>query len=236
MRLIRASVLAIVAASLVPSVHSAAFQMEVDRVVPGGGITAPGWMGKIPDASSIKQGRTINDSKFEAKGDTMTLTIGPAAIYWNPKNVAKGNYAIKATIREPKVMSASGHAHPYGIFIAGNKLDTDAMSLLYCAPYATGTFIVRGFGPAPFALGGRQPIASEAVNKTGADGSVTQELMWTVKGGTAECSINGKVVATYPNEKEQLVAAGRLESLDGIYGLRVSHNLDLIVTGFGMTK
>jgi hypothetical protein len=217
-----------------PVLDSAAFQPEPDRVVPGGGIFASGWTGKIPDVTSLKQGRTINDSKVEMKGDTITMTIGPAAIYWNPKNTASGDYTVKATIREPKVMSASNHAHPYGIFIAGNKLDTDQMSLLYCAPYATGTFIVRGFGPAPFQMGGRQPTASEAVNKTGTDGSVTQAIQWTVKGGRAECSINGKVVAGY--DKAELVTAGKLESLDGIYGLRVSHNLDLVVTGFGMSK
>jgi len=38
-----------------------------DRVVPGGGITAAGWKGKI-DKASAGQGRTINDSKFTLEG------------------------------------------------------------------------------------------------------------------------------------------------------------------------
>jgi hypothetical protein len=52
-----------------------------------------------------------------------------------------------------------------------------------------------------------------------------------VKGGKAECSINGAVIASYTSD--QLVAAGKLTSLDGVYGLRLTHNVDTIITGFG---
>ena len=30
-------------------------------------------------------------------------------------------------------MSSMSHPHPYGVFIGGNKLDTDTPTLLYCA-------------------------------------------------------------------------------------------------------
>ena len=63
---------------------------------------------------------------------------------------------------------------------------------------------------------------------------VTQEIAITVKGDSVECSINGAVVATYP--KPDLVAAGKLKSTDGVYGIRFAHNTEAIVTGFGMTK
>ena len=35
---------------------------------------------------------------------------------------------------------------------------------------------------------------------------------------------------------EQLVSAGKLKSTDGVFGLRFSHNVEAVVTGFGMTK
>ena len=54
---------------------------------------------------------------------------------------------------------------------------------------------------------------------------------WTVKGGRAECSINGTVIVGY--DKDQLVAAGKLTSLDGVYVIRLTHNVDTIITGFG---
>jgi hypothetical protein len=46
---------------------------------------------------------------------------------------------------------------------------------------------------------------------------VTQEIMWRVKGGRAECSINGTVVAGY--NKSEIVAAGKLQSTDGVFGI-----------------
>lgn len=141
------------------------------------------------------------------------------------------DYTVAATFREPKIKSANSHAHPYGIFIAGNKLDSDAMSLLYCSAYGTGTFIVRGFGPEPFQMGGRRPSENPAVHKAADDGSVEQEITWTVKGGRAECSINGTVVAGY--DKAGLVVPGKLESTDGVFGIRISHNTGVMITGFG---
>jgi hypothetical protein len=96
--------------------------------------------------------------------------------------------------------------------------------------YGSGEFLVRGFnGSTVVNYSKRQPHA--AVKKAAADGSVTQEIAWTVKGDRAECSINGQVVAGFT--KAELVGAGKLESTDGIYGIRASHNVDVMVTGFG---
>ena len=63
---------------------------------------------------------------------------------------------------------------------------------------------------------------------------VSQDIVWTVKGGRAECAINGTVVAGY--DKAQLVAAGKLRSTDGVYGFRFSHNVEAVITGFSMAK
>ncbi len=221
MRVIYASVVAL-AVAIVPA---ALIAQDADRKVSGGGITVQGWQGKI-DAGAAKKGLTINDSKFAGEGDSLHLTIGPAASYWNPANTVKGDYSVKATFREAK--PDTGHPHPYGIFIGGSGLDTDKQTMLYCVPYSDGTFLVRGFsGGTVFNVSKRGPHA--AVNKPGADGSVTQEVGWNVKGDRAECVINGQVVAGF--NKSEIVGAGKLESTDGVYGLRVSHNVDVTVTG-----
>jgi hypothetical protein len=94
---------------------------------------------------------------------------------------------------------------------------------------------MRGFGPKPFQLGGRAPIANAAVNKAaGKNEPVTQKIAITVLGDKVSCSINNKVVATY--EKSALVTAGKLKSTDGVYGIRFAHNTDAIVTGFKKSK
>ena len=114
-------------------------------------------------------------------------------------------------------------------------MGTADQSYLYCAAYGNGNFIVRGFGPAPFQMNGRRGEADASVNKAaGKDQPVTQEIAVSVKGDRVECAINGTVVAGYT--KADLVAAGKLKSTDGVYGIRFAHNTEATVTGLSMTK
>ena len=202
--------------------------------VAGGGVSVKGWTGKI-DAKEQAAGLTLNNAKLVKEGKTLHVTTGPATTYWNPANKAKGDYTVSATFFEPKYMNLNDHPHPYGIVIAGNDLGTDSASYLYCLAYGNGTFIVRGFGPAAFQVGGRAPTANPAVNKAaGKNQPVTQEIAITVKGQKIECSINNTVVASY--DKSALVTAGKLKSTDGVYGIRFAHNTDAIVTNLKKTK
>jgi hypothetical protein len=199
-----------------------------------GGVLVKGWTGKI-DAKEATAGLTLNSAKLAEEGKALRVTTGPAVTYWNPKNTAKGDYTVSATFLEPKYMSINDHPHPYGIMIGGNDLGTEQQSYLYCAAYGDGRFIVRGFGPTPFQLGGRAPKADPAVNKAAGVGQpVTQEIAITVKGDTVSCSINKKQVASFA--RTEVVATGKLKSTDGIYGLRFAHNTDATVTGLKLTK
>ena len=77
--------------------------------------------------------------------------------------------------------------------------------------------------------------ANAAVHKAAAKGQpVTQEIAVSVKGDKVECAINGTVVGSY--DRSAVVAAGRLKSLDGVYGIRFAHNTDATVTGLAVTK
>jgi hypothetical protein len=226
--------LALVALVLMPTANfSQGGQMESSRSVEGGGISVPGWMGKI-DAKETAAGMTLNSAKFAKEGDAFHVVTGPAVTYWNPANKASGNYTVKATFNEPKYMNLNNHPHPYGIMIAGNDLGTDKESYLYCAAYGNGNFIVRGFGPAAFQLNGRGG-PDEAVNKAAAKGEpVTQEIALSVKGDKVECAINNKVVASY--DKSAVVTEGKLKSTDGVYGVRFAHNTEVMVSGLKLTK
>ena len=207
-------------------------QTDADRVIPGGGIHVQGWSGKI-DAGSVKQGRTVNDARFAQEGNALHVTTGPAVTYWNPANVAAGDYTVSATFREPRFMELNSHPHSYGLFIGGQDLGTDGMSLVYCVTYGDGKVLIRGFGPQVFTL--LQPIEHAAVNKAPAVGQpVTQQIAWRVRGSRAECVINGRIIAGY--DRSELVASGRLKSTDGVFGIRFTHNVEAIITGFGMTK
>lgn len=214
---------------------ASALQAQDDsRAVAGGGISVPGWTGKI-DANEERAGRTLSDAKLTQEGGVLHVTTGPALAYWNPANKAAGDYTVKATFTEPKYMNLNSHPHPYGLFIGGNDLGTPNQSYLYCAAYGNGRFIVRGFGPGAFQLNGFVGEANAAVHKApGVGQPVTQEIALSVKGDQVACSINGTVVATYP--KSSLVTAGKLKSTDGVYGLRFAHNTEATVTGLSLLK
>src|SRR5205823_12887779 len=95
-------------------------------------------------------------------------------------------------------------------------LGTDHQSLLYCEAYGNGAFIVRGFGPAPFRMNGREGESNAAVRRAAAPGQpITQEIALSVKGDKVACLINGTVVATYA--RADVVAPAKLKSTDGVY-------------------
>jgi hypothetical protein len=205
-------------------------QADVSRSVPGGGISVPGWQGKLDPGAQ----ETVNDAKLSKEGDALHVITGPAITYWNPANTASGDYTVSATFTEPKFMSLNTHPHPYGIVIAGNDMGTANQTELYCAAYGSGNFIVRGFGPAPFQMNGRRE-ANAAIHKAEAPGQpVTQTIAMSVKGDKVECAINGTVVASY--DRSAVVGPGKLKSTDGVYGIRFAHNTEGTVTDLKLTK
>jgi|SRR5688572_7861771 len=233
MRLAKASIVAGAAALIIwaiPAMPAARGQQDADKKVAGGGVTVKGWQGRVD--SGNRQGLTINDSKFAPEGSGYRLTTGAAGIYWNPANMGKGDFSVKATFDEPK--QPYNHPHPYGVFIGGKGLDGDQPQALYCAAYRSGTYIVRGFsGGKPFAVV-QKPTPNDAVAKGAADAPVKQEVALRVSGDKVECTVNGTSV--WSATKADVTGAGKLDSTDGITGIRVSHNSDAIVSNFAVGK
>ena len=211
----------VVAAVVLPA---ACLAQDADRSVEGGGISVAGWKGRI-DARAAQQGKTVKDSRFAMSGGRMDLKIGPAAIYWNDANRAAGNYEVKATFTENA--HRPSHPHSYGLFIGGSNLETADQAFAYCIVYANGTYSVKYFHGANVVTVVDR-VASPAIKKASAAGKATNEIGWRVRGGKASCLINGTEVQSW--DAAQLVGADKLQSLDGVYGIRVSHNLDLTVT------
>src|SRR5690242_7183171 len=106
---------------------SLAMAQETSRSVEGGGISVPGWEGKV-DAGAEQAGQGVKDAKFAKEGDAIHVTTGPAATYWNSSNKLSGSYTVKATFTEPKYMSLNNHPHPYGLVIGGNEMGTAQQS------------------------------------------------------------------------------------------------------------
>ena len=213
--------------------NPAAAQDE-SKAVADGGVFAEGWTGKV-DPQEAERGNTLENAQFSLVDDVFHVTTGPTSSYWNPDNSASGTYTVMATFTEPEYMSMSNHPHPYGIFIGGNDMGTDDQTLLYCAAYGNGSFIVRGFGPKSFRVNDRRGETNDAINKADETGTpVTQAIAVTVTDDTVSCAINGTTVASYP--KTELVGEGKLKSTDGVYGIRFGHNTEGTVSGFHMMQ
>lgn len=209
-------------------------QDDADKKVAGGGVTVKGWQGKtdVAGGTSNKQGLTINDSKLSPEGKGFRVMTGAATMFWSPANAGKGDYSVRATFTEAK--QSYNHPHPYGVFIAGNGLDGDQPSALYCAAYRNGNYLLRGFSSGkPFQVVPK--VAShEAVKKAGADEEVVQEVALNVRGDRVECVING--AAVWSGSKADVTGDGKLATTDGVAGIRVSHNSDALVTNFTLGK
>jgi hypothetical protein len=226
MRLVRAFVVASIVAGVVYAVPAAQGQQDADRKVAGGGVTVKGWQGKADPGN--KQGLTVADSKFAPEGSGFHLTTGPAAVYWNPANTAKGDFTVTATFKEPK--QTYNHPHPFGVFIGGSQLETDTPTMLYCVAYRDGTFTVRQFTAGKPSQVVRKTPHEKVVKAAGPEAEVTQEVAWSVKGDRAECTINGAVV--WGGTKADVGGA----PFDGLTGIRVSHNSDATVSNFALGK
>ena len=220
-----------VAASLAALASSPLSAQDADRSVKDGGVKVSGWKARI-DRKAAGAGKTVNDSKFS--GDAKTgyrASVGPAGNFWNPANVAKGDYEVKATFKELKM--AASHPHSYGIFIGGADLESDNETLMYCIAYGNGTYAIKTFHGANVQTLVR-PTEHAALKKADANGEATNTIGWRVKGGKASCVINGTEVKSF--DKSEVVTADKLNSLDGVYGFRVSHNLDLQISPITLTK
>jgi hypothetical protein len=219
----RCVALAIGAVALVPMAGRAQAAKDPDVKV-GGGVLVSGWQARVDRAN-----QKVEDLKFEQMGTGFHITGGPHAIFWNPSNVARGNYTVRATLTKTK---ATPHEESYGLFIGGTKLNEEGQNYLYCVVFGGGNYMVRHrFGGELHTMAAKTP--HEAVAKAAENGTAKDDIAMTVSADKISCSINGKEVWSMP--KADAVGPGKLESTDGIYGLRASHNLSIHVSNFGVT-
>jgi len=186
-----------------------------------GGISAAGWQGRL-DPQAERRGMKLDDAKFVAMGSGYHVTSGPAAIYWNPKDAAKGNFTVSASFTQTK---APMHPEAYGLFVGGQNLTDSSQSYLYFETRGDGKYLVNH-------RAGNEVhkivdwTDTDATNKADADGKATNELAIRVSADSVDFLANGKLVkALSKAEMHNFVS-------DGQTGIRVNHNLDVHVDKF----
>jgi hypothetical protein len=184
-----------------------------------------GWRMRVDRSQSAEDPDDRPDLTFMTMGKGFHVTGGPAGTFWNPKNVATGNYIVKTTFNLNK---PSSHTNYYGLVFGGSGLETSAQTYVYFVVAQNGTYLIRqrtGDGDAVSDVKARAPHA--AVKQPDGTGRSSNTLEVRVAADTVSYVVNGTVVHSGPK--------GALKT-DGIVGFRVNHQLDLAVEGFEVTK
>lgn len=187
--------------------------------------------GKLPDGWMLRWDAgtpSITEIDMKQMGTSLHFRSGPAAIYWNTKDVATGPYTVSATFNQKMSMKQEA----YGIFVGGSNLPDPTQDYLYFViKPVDGTFLInhRAGNAAPKAIVALTPEA--AINKDAAGtGAATNAIAIRMAKDSVHFYINGKEVRTFA--KTALDGA----ATQGLVGLRVNHNLDITVEGFGIKK
>jgi len=174
----------------------------------------------IPDNASADMSKAV----YTASGSNWEVTTGPAHILFNAKDMGSTGSATTATIQQ---LAKPQHPESYGVFIGGKDL-TDAATRTYTY------FLVRGDGKYMVnVMNGTKATAvvpwtaSPNVPMEDASGKATYALNVHVAPNEIHFQVNGKLVATVPKGTNPV---------DGISGLRINHNLHLIVTPVAVSK
>jgi hypothetical protein len=166
------------------------------------------------DDADAKVSEAVYSEKEPGRFEVKT---GPAHILFSPADTAANKYTVSATFEQ---LGAPAHPEAFGVFIGGSKLDSPSIKYTY--------FVVRGDGQYMIKVrdGAKTRTltdwtAQPSIPKQDAAGKGLYGLRIEVSGKSANVSVNGAPITTI---------AGKDAPLNGITGVRINHNLHLIVT------
>ncbi len=180
----------------------------------GGGVTMDGWQARLD------RGRAdVNELSFRAMGDGFHVTTGPAAIFWNPSNTGSGTYTVSAAFTQTQ---PSSHLNSFGLFIGGQDLDGDGQVYTYFLIRENGEFLIKkrtADGTENLTSGWASHSAVNAIE----NGRMQNALSVEVGASNIRFLSNGTELASIPKTGE---------AVDGIAGVRFSHQLDVHIADF----
>jgi hypothetical protein len=210
--------------ALIASSHLAAQQ------APAAAPASPpeGWTIRLDAKDSAMKAA---DTHFVTMGPGfhVTSTSGPAALYFNAKDVATGAYTVHASFGQ-RVAPAMGHPEAYGVFIGGTQLTDDAkQQYFYFEVRGDGKyFVAHRAGPDVHKI--VDWTAHDAVKKQNEAGAVSNEVAMKVTADSVHMMVNGQTVKAFA--KSELHGF----NTDGQYGFRVNHGLNVHIANFGLQK
>jgi hypothetical protein len=182
-----------------------------------GGALPAGWHARRDNKPADAE---LEGVQFMSMGNAYHVMMGMTnAIFWNPQNVAKGEFELSATFSQMK--KPEMHPEGYGLVFNGSNLDQANQSYVYFL-VKDGQYLINHRAGnevhkiVPWTV-------NEAIAKPDASGKSTNTLAVQVKGNDVNYLVNGKVVHT--QQRAHI-------NPDGIVGLRVNMHLDMHVSDF----
>jgi hypothetical protein len=192
---------------------------DSDRAQRGAGLPA-GY-----EAAFDRANANAADASYSEKSPgRWEVKTGPAHILYAAKDTASGKYGVSATFEQ---LEAPNHPEAYGIVLGGSNLN-DPAKIRYTY------FLVRGNGE--YAVKVRDGANTRTVTnwttspnvpKQDASGKALYGIKADVANGSAQISVNGAPVATITSKDGPL---------DGVTGVRINHNLHVLVTPVSVVR
>lgn len=185
---------------------------DTDHAAAGAGL--PTGYSAIFDHANAK---ASNVSYSEREPGRWEVTTGPAHILFAAGDTAVNKYSVSATFEQ---LQAPSHPEAFGVFIGGSDLNGPTVKYTY--------FIVRGDGS--YMVKVRDGANTRTITNWTAQASIPKQdaagkglygIKIDVRDSVANVSVNGVPITTI---------SGKDAPLNGITGVRVNHNLHLMVT------
>jgi uncharacterized iron-regulated membrane protein len=184
-----------------------------------------GWKVRADRSTSATDPDAAGTIKFVTMGSGFHATNPQAAVYWNPANTATGNYTLKGTFT---LVKPSGHTNYYGLVFGGSDLDGPNQNYLYFLVAQDGTWLVKK-REGDASTKDVAKAANDVVKKPDASGKSTNALEVRVQADKIDYVVNGTTVHSTPK-------TGLTAKTDGVYGIRVNHQLEVHVDNFAVSK
>lgn len=151
------------------------------------------------------------------------VTTGPAGILYDPASTASGEYILKAEI----YLFPGERREGYGVFFGGTGLDGENQSYTYFLLRKDGRYLIKrreGGSTSDLKPWTEHPAI---VRHDGGEDSVKNLLEVAVSTNSVDFYVNGEKLTSLPRSEV---------ATDGVFGLRVNHNLNLHVSELMVTS
>lgn len=207
--------LAIMAFAALGTAGLVAQQHDMDKMQAGGSLPA-GWSVRLDSGGTKPEGVSVTPM-----GGGIHFKTGPAGVYYRAADTKSGSYEVRASFNQ---VEPSAHPEAYGLVIGGSDLAGAGQKYTYFLVRQDGKFMISRRDGAKV-----NPVVpwtdNAAVKKTDASTKGTNVLSIVVAPDKVRFLVNGTEVNSQP--------ASAVDA-SGIAGLRINHNLNVHVDGFGV--